>query len=197
VAKKPNEPRKRVLPSGVAYNGPLAEPISPSFLDVALGTTEQSAYPVRMRKLGILMGKYGIDESDPEAWMKLALWLSLDHVPGMQIVSRRLTRSGRPKTWKAGLGERLVLDVGNLCAKKKLATIEAIRWLKKNSPDWKRFTVQNLEVRHREAARAQQKRVSIDPQKSFTLRFFDRMTKVDDDALRRKFASMTFPIRRK
>ena len=73
----------------------------------------------------------------------------------MQI-GRSGSKRGRHRIWKAGLGEQLVRDVENLRAqnKKKLTAIEALRYLKKTSPDWKSYTIQNLEHRHREAKAA-------------------------------------------
>jgi hypothetical protein len=102
-----------------------------------------------MSKLLILLAKYKIDHTDPEVWMKLALLLAIDHVPGFQIKSLKKKTGDK---WRDGLGEQLVRDVETLRDRhEKMNATEAVRGLKASSPIWKQYTLQNLQARYDEA----------------------------------------------
>jgi hypothetical protein len=140
--------KRRKLPSGVVYDGPLAKRLRRSF--------EMSIHKQRISKLLILLAKYNIDHTDPEVWMKLALLLSIDHVPGFQIEPLK-KKTGQK--WRDGLGEQLVRDVETLCDRhKKMKATEAIRRLRASSPNWKKYTLGNLQARHDEAKGRRKKR---------------------------------------
>jgi len=184
--------KRRKLPSGVVYDGPLAEPIYPSFFDVVLGTVEKSAHEQRIRKLPTLLSKYGLDHADPEALMKLALQLAIDHVPGMQI-GRARPNSGRPRTWKSGLGEHLVRDVENCRSRsrKKIGVTQAIQYLKRNSPDWGKFEVNTLETRYYEATKELQRKARKAKSVTAAMAAFGISEEIDRDALKARFGNLT------
>jgi hypothetical protein len=159
--------KKAKLPVSGKYTGPLADPIYEpiGLLGGLPGVREAAQARAREQqilKFRILFNWHGIDPDAPNAWSALAIALALAHVPGMKVVHELKRARGRKKSWKAGLGLKLVRDVENLRAKKPMTTLAAIQALKKNiAKGWSTHSEANLITRHREARKAEQRRRAL------------------------------------
>ena len=107
------------------YTGELATPI---YEPVAGGVgglggskaeAERRASEQRILKMEKLFDWYSIDPDEPDAGMCLAVKLASAHVPGMQVRHKLRKLRGRKRSWKDGLGIKLVRDVGALQQPKK------------------------------------------------------------------------------
>jgi hypothetical protein len=132
------------------YTGALAQPI---YVDLDQLDDEHQLKEVwhtqTAEKLPLLFKHYKIDPSDEQSLEILATCLALSHVPGMQLALRP---KRRPRTWKAGLGVDLVRAVEDVKSRTGKGTEAAIAELKEQSGGmWKRYTVENLGARYREA----------------------------------------------
>ena len=105
----------------------------------------------------LLFKHYKIDPSDEQSWQELALSLAIAHVPGLQFANR--PKPGRKTTWKTGLGDELVRAVEDVQSPTGVGIKIKDALLKLHVDKlgrWKDYTVENLDVRYREA-RARQK----------------------------------------
>ena len=133
--------------ASVKYTGELANPISEFFAADAQAAQQYYSHQ-RRSKLKALFEWYSIDLEAQDAWVRLAIALALDHVPGMHVRPAAKKR-GRPRSWDA-LNVKLLRAVESLRATNKRMTIEkAIQTLRKG--EWSRYKQQSLVVRHREA----------------------------------------------
>jgi len=147
--------RKRPAPKP-KYTGALAQPIYVDFEllelhrypDVAAALKEM--WQTRTaEKLPLLFKHYKIDQSDEQRWGELAISLAWEHVPGLQLALRPKRRR---RTWKAGLGVDLVRAVEDVKSRTGKSTEAAIAELKEEPGGmWKRYTVENLGERYRQA----------------------------------------------
>jgi hypothetical protein len=159
--------RKRRAPN---YTGALAQPI---YLEDdykftgGLGQATQEPDVAAMRKRAVekfwlLFKHYKIDPSDEQSWLKLAMSLALDHVPGLQVANR--PRRGRKSKWPTGRGDKLVRDVDDVKSGSGSgkSTEDAIAELQEEPGGmWEPYTVQNLGARYREARHRQKASVSL------------------------------------
>lgn len=157
------KPKKRKTFSHRKYTGKLANPIyEPIFggllSELARPQAEKRANEQRLVKLQSLFVWYEIDPDAPNAWEKLAIFLALTHVPGMQVIHEPKGKRGRKPSWKDGLANELLNEVKALRPGHN-SYEAAIRELRADkSKIWKRYTLPNLITRHREARRAEAKR---------------------------------------
>jgi predicted Holliday junction resolvase-like endonuclease len=155
--------RKRRVPK---YAGALAQPI-----DVGVDQIDRVQEVLTARvpeKIYLLFKHYEVDPSDEQSWQTLALKLAFDHVPGVQLRLAFLSKAGRKPTWKVGLGDELVRAVQDVKSQTGMRTQDAIRKLQQDKP-WKRFTVENLGARYREAKLSQRFRKLADRARRQTL----------------------------
>jgi hypothetical protein len=141
--------RKRPAPKP-KYTGALAQP---TYVDVDQLVDEDQLKEVwhtqTAKKLPLLFKHYEIDPSDEQSWIQLTLRLAFDFVPGLRLVLRPKRRR---RTWKAGLGIDLVRAVEDVKSRTGKGTEAAIAELKEEPRGmWKRYTVENLGARYREA----------------------------------------------
>ena len=147
------------------YAGALAKPIYPEDhykFTGGLGqaTKEPDIVAIRERGLenmGLLFEHYEIDPNDEQRWLELAMSLAFAHVPGLQFANR--PKPGRKTTWKTGLGDELVRAVEDVQSPTGVGIKIKDALLKLHVDKlgrWKDYTVENLDVRYREA-RARQK----------------------------------------
>jgi hypothetical protein len=142
--------RKRPAPK---YAGELAKPI---YVDMdQIDRLEEVLRAREPEKIYLLFKHYKIDPSDEQSWVKLALQLALDHIPGLQLAFR--PKPGRKPTWKTGLGDRFAGAVEDVMSQTGMGIQDAICKLQKDKPGtWGRYTLQNLGARYREAKRHQE-----------------------------------------
>jgi hypothetical protein len=157
------------------YSGDLAKPIyvplvrpnvagdssnrQPTELDAHARYRKMAeARYLQINKFLKLFEFYEIDSLNKLKWYQLALALAERHVPGFRVVYDVRPKTGRRRTWKAGLGDDLVRDVEALTAKRKMTIEDAIKKLRTDSSKWRRYTVPNLITRDREARREQKER---------------------------------------
>jgi hypothetical protein len=132
------KPKKRKTFSHRKYTGKLANPI---YEPIFGGLLSELARP-----------------QAPNAWEKLAIFLALTHVPGMQVIHEPKGKRGRKPSWKDGLANEVLNEVKALRPGHN-SYEAAIRELRADkSKIWKRYTLPNLITRHREARRAEAKR---------------------------------------
>jgi len=145
------------------YTGALAEPIyvEDHYKVRGLGQAQEpdvAAISKRaVEKIWLLFKHYKIDPSDEQSWQELALSLAIAHVPGLQFANR--PKPGRKTTWKTGLGDELVRAVEDVQSPTGVGIKIKDALLKLHVDKlgrWKDYTVENLDVRYREA-RARQK----------------------------------------
>jgi hypothetical protein len=181
------------LTSQVRYEGPLAKPILLPWLDVCLGEqSEEFVFEKRTLKLQLLFKLYGIEERSSNAWMDLAWVLACNHVPGMQVGQLVVRgKRGRKPSWKSGLGRELLREVDALRSTENMELDEALEELRADkTKGWKKFTLNNLRPRYREAARAEKA-------ESKSCAFFDEVLgRISHDELQRRFKNMKFGQRR-
>jgi hypothetical protein len=91
---------KQSRPKKSAYKGELAQPLSSE-----LGDDERSI--AIQRRVDQLFNHYGIDPSGTTAWVRLALSLAHQHVPGFQARKR----TGAPRKWTDTNRALLAIDV--------------------------------------------------------------------------------------
>src|SRR5262249_45068565 len=132
------------------YTGALAQPI---YVDLDQLNDEDQLKEVwhtqTAENMLLLFKHYKIDPSHEQSWEKLAFQLAFDHVPGLRLALRP---KRRPRTWKAGLGVDLVRAVEDVKSRTGKGTEAAIAELKEQPGGmWKRYTVENLGARYREA----------------------------------------------
>jgi hypothetical protein len=119
---------------------------------------EERAREQLVVKFQLLFDWYEIDRDAPNAWTTLAIFLAMDHVPGMKVIHEPKPRRGRKPSWQAGLGKELVREVEAVQAAKRVGYDEAIKILRSDrTKDWKKFHQASLVTRHREAVRAEKK----------------------------------------
>jgi hypothetical protein len=155
--------RKRRAPK---YIGALAQPI---YVDDyhkhggLLYQPEPNIAAIRKRMfetMQLLFKHYGIDPGGEQSWQGLAMSLAFDHVPGLQLANR--PKPGRKPTWKTGLGDELVRAVEDARSRTGKGTEDAIAMLKnERGGRWRRYTLQSLGARYREARRWQKTLVSV------------------------------------
>jgi hypothetical protein len=146
--------RKRRKRRAPRYAGALAQPI---YVDVDQNDRPEEVLAARVpEKMPLLFKHYRIDPSDEQSWITLALQLALDHVPGLQLALR--PKAGRKPTWKRGLDDELVRAVEDVKSRTGKRTGDAIAKLtKERGGMWRRYTVENLGARYREAKHRQEK----------------------------------------
>jgi hypothetical protein len=156
---RPEMPRKQPLPR---FSGPLAEPIceptGSGILPLPEEERRRRIIKQWVQKLDLLADHYGIDQSDPEKWRLVCLYLALDFVPGMQVGLSRPPKPGRKRTWQAGLGDELRRAVQEYLATQPSRIEDAIEHLRKTDAKWGRYPPQTLAARLREAKRADRRR---------------------------------------
>jgi hypothetical protein len=151
--------KRRVIPTR-AYTADLAEPIYEP-VHASVDEAEETRFR-KLRKLLSLFEFFEIEADPPRNWAALALALAEQHVPGFSVVHAIPPRRGRKRTWKAGLADDLMGEVGSLIGKKKMTIVEAINTLHADpSKIWRRYTKQNLTTRYREARRARKEHLRI------------------------------------
>jgi hypothetical protein len=140
------------------YTGNLAEPIYEGAAG-SLDDSVQTSYR-KVDKLLELFDLYNIDSLGKHSWLRLALALAEQHVPGFRVVHELPRKRGRSRTWKAGRADALLRDVDEVrSADKKLTIKSAIDSLRDDpSKEWGKIPEQTLMVRHREARRQQKER---------------------------------------
>jgi len=154
--------RKRRTPN---YAGALAQPIyveddykPAGGLGQLILEPDVAAISKRaVEKIWLLFKHYKIDPSDEQSWQELALSLAIAHVPGLQFANR--PKPGRKTTWKTVLGDELVRAVEDVQSPTGVGIKIKDALLKLHVDKlgrWKDYTVENLDVRYREA-RARQK----------------------------------------
>jgi hypothetical protein len=105
-----------------------------------------------VRKIPLLFKHHNIDPSDRQSWQKLAVRLTLAHVPGLQVSMR----GGRKRTWKAGQGNELVRAFEDMQSRTGMRTKDVLDKLREDKLGvWKDFSVENLGARYREAKHSQ------------------------------------------
>jgi hypothetical protein len=139
--------RKRRAPT---FAGALAQPI---YVDMhQIDRIEE----VLLARVPEKIKHYKIDPSDEQSWERLALQLAFEHVPGLQLAFR--PKPGRKPTWKMGLDDELVRAVEDVKSRTGKRTGDAIAKLTKEPGGmWRRYTVENLGARYREAKHRQEK----------------------------------------
>jgi len=141
------------------YAGELLEPIYIPAEDI-LTESDRHVEEIdrKITKLLALLDWYGIADTKHK-WFQLSLALAAQHVRGFRVVHEPPRKRGKPRTWKAGLGDELVRDVESLIGKKKMTREKAIKLLRADpSSRWHGYTVPNLVQREREARRAMKER---------------------------------------
>jgi len=113
----------------------------------------------KIDKLLKLLELYKIDSLAKHRWLRLALALAEQHVPGFRVIHEPPHKRGRPRSWKAGQADSLLHDVEELRrANKKLTIKSAIDQLRADpSKNWRTCSKENLVTRHREARREREK----------------------------------------
>src|SRR5262245_57001996 len=95
-----------------------------------------------LRKIPLLFEHYKVDPHDKNCWQRLAVGLSLAHVPGLKVSMRS---GGRKRTWKAGQGDELVRAVEEVQSRTGDGIQDAFDKLKEDKlGKWKGYTVENL-----------------------------------------------------
>ena len=142
---------KKFIPRVPKFTGELDEPIlDPKFSFAVLSGRPIHASELQAAKMPLLLRFFGIDESDPSAWLKLSFRLACIIVPGFQVVRSR-PRVGRPRRWQSGDYWRLIDAVESVKPKVRGHTIDALKWLIKHDEAWKGRRLRSLKTRYHEA----------------------------------------------
>jgi hypothetical protein len=167
---KHTTPRK---PKSGKYTGALAEPIylasKLASLHDPTGVLENieigRAIKLRNANLLELFKWYKIDTGSKDRWAQLAIELAQVHVPGMAILPQSKPRRG-PKAKRAVYqGDEFPRKVETIRLEKKCSFADAIKELRKTD-EYKSFTQENLETRHREIRRREAQQRKLDKELS-------------------------------
>jgi hypothetical protein len=115
------------------YSGALNQPIvRPPGLLFGPNSQVGKRYVVRVRlaKLVLLLGHYGIDAQEAGPWVKLAYRLASDHVPGMRVIDAA-RKIGAPRKWDPARDQEVLTVIDQILPEKKGRVTEAISAAKK------------------------------------------------------------------